>query len=656
MPDPLTEGRVMPMDDVLWRPAPDAGQTTPVGRYLAWLRERGHDFTDYHALWRWSVSDLDGFWRSVWDYFAPVHDGEPTRALAEPVMPGTRWFPGITLNYAENVLRGDDDRVALVAVSQTRDQVDVTVGELRDQVARAAAGLRRLGVRPGDRVVAYLPNIPEAVVSVLACASVGAIFSVCSPEFGVTSVLARFGQLDPVVLITVDGYRYGSRVVDRTADIVELERGLPSLRAVVHVPYLHPAGDGLTWAEFTGEPAPPRYQRVDFNAPLWVLFSSGTTGLPKAIVHSHGGILVELLKCHAFQNDLRPGDRYFIHCSTSWVMWSILVGGLLVGATVVLFDGNPDHPAPGELWHLCATTATTVFGCGAAFLMATRQRGRLPGRDHDLSALRGIFSTGSPLPADGFRWVYQAVGGDIYLQSGSGGTDVCTGFVQGSPLVEVRAGTIACRALGVHAQAYDPEGRPIVGELGELVITEPMPSMPVYFWNDPDGTAYRAAYFERYPGVWHHGDWIRFDERGGSVITGRSDGTLNRGGIRLGTSDFYSVVEDFPDVADSLVVHLEEDDGVGRLLLFVRMADGHALDDGVRTRISTALRERVSPRHRPDEIIAVPDIPYGLTGKKLEVPVKRILQGRPRDQVVSTGAVRNPDSLAAFEALASRRR
>ncbi|HEX3649274.1 MAG TPA: acetoacetate--CoA ligase [Pseudonocardiaceae bacterium] len=640
-------------EDVLWQPPADARRSTPIGRYLEWLGERGRDFADYDSLWQWSVDDLDGFWRSVWDYFAPIHGGEATRAIDEVVMPGARWFPGVTVNYAENVLRGDDDRPALVAVSQTRSPVELSLGELRDQVARAAAGLRRLGVRPGDRVVAYLPNIPEAVVSVLACASVGAIFSVCSPEFGIASVLARFGQLDPVVLITVDGYRYGSRVIDRAADVAALERGLPSLRAVVNVPYLHDRADGLAWDEFLREPAEPSYQRLDFNAPLWVLFSSGTTGLPKAIVHSHGGILVELLKCHAFHNDLRPGDRYFIHCSTSWVMWSILVGGLLAEASIVLFDGNPDHPAPGGMWQVCATTRTSVFGCGAAWLLTTRQRGQVPGRDHDLSALRGIFSTGSPLPAEGFRWVYEAVGADIYLQSGSGGTDVCTGFVQGSPLVEVRAGTIACRALGVAAEAFDPSGRPVVGALGELVITKPMPSMPVYFWNDPDGAAYRAAYFERYPGVWHHGDWIRFDERGGSVITGRSDGTLNRGGVRLGTSDFYAVVEDFPEIADSLVLHLEADDGVGRLLLFVRMADGSALDDDLRARISGALREQVSPRHRPDEILAVPDIPYGLTGKKLEVPVKRLLQGQPRDQVMSTGAVRNPDSLAAFEALAA---
>jgi acetoacetyl-CoA synthetase len=647
----------MRTDDVLWQPPADFRSSTRIGRYLDWLRTRGLDAADYDALWRWSVADLDGFWRSVWDYFEPVHGHAPSRAIGAPVMPGTDWFPGATLNYAENILRGDDARVALVAVSQTRERTELTLGELRHLVAQAAAGLRRLGVGRGDRVVAYLPNIPEAVVALLACASIGAIFSVCSPEFGIASVLARFGQLDPVVLIAVDGYRYGTHVVDRSADVAELVRGLPSLRAVVDVPYLDPSGhgQGLAWESFVRGTAAAEYERVEFGAPLWVLFSSGTTGLPKAIVQSHGGIVLEHLKLHAFHNDLGPDDRYLVYCSTSWVMWHILVGGLLVGATVVLFDGNPDQPAPGALWGVCATTRTTVFGCGAALLMAARQQGQRPGHDHDLSALREIFSTGSPLPAEGFRWVYREVGSDLYLQSGSGGTDVCTGFVQGSPIVEVRAGVIACRALGVLAEAFDPAGRPIVGELGELVVTTPMPSMPVYFWHDTDGSAYRAAYFERYPGVWHHGDWIRFDDQGGSVITGRSDGTLNRGGVRLGTSDFYSVVEDFPDIADSLVVHLEDGDGgSGRLIVFVAMADGRELDDDLRTRIGDALRGRVSPRHRPDEIVAVPDIPYGLTGKKLEVPVKRILQGQPRATVLSTGAVRNPASIDAFEHLAAR--
>ncbi|MDG4802826.1 acetoacetate--CoA ligase [Micromonospora sp. WMMD980] len=653
------------MGDVLWTPPADVRERSRIGDYLRWLTEhRGLEFADYDALWQWSVTDLDAFWSSIWDYFQVLAHTRPTATLAGRSMPGARWFPGATLNYAENVLRmpglGDDDP-AVIAHGQTRAPETLTVAELRDRVRRVAAGLRRLGVGPGDRVAAYAPNISETYVLLLATASLGAIFSSCAPEFGTRSVTDRWQQIEPSVLVAVDGYRYGDKPVDRRAEVAAIRAALPSLRHTVAIGYLDPDGpapDGaLPWAELAAETdEPAAFTPVPFDHPLYVLYSSGTTGLPKPIVHGHGGILLEHLKMLALHHDLGPADRFLWFTTTGWMMWNFLVSGPAVGAAIVLFDGNPGHPDLGALWRLAAETGTTYFGTSAPFLLACRKAGLVPREVADLSALRGLGSTGAPLPAEGFTWVYENVGDQLQLQSLSGGTDVCTGFVGGVPLLPVHAGEIACRALGAKVEARAADGSAVIGQLGELVITEPMPSMPVGFWNDPDGARYREAYFEVYPGVWRHGDWITVNERGGCVITGRSDATLNRGGVRLGTAEFYSVVEGLDEVVDSVVVHLEDDEGgAGELLLFVVLADGLELDDEMRKKICRELRTALSPRHVPDEIHQVRAVPRTLSAKKLEVPVKKILTGTPVDRAAARGALANPESLTAFAALARQR-
>ncbi|MBL6275305.1 acetoacetate--CoA ligase [Micromonospora fiedleri] len=653
------------MTDVLWTPPADVLQRSRIGAYLRWLAEhRGLEFADYDALWQWSVTDLDAFWRSIWDHFEVIAHTPPTATLSGRDMPGTRWFPGATLNYAQNVLRmpgrADDDPVVL-AYGQTREPEVLTVAQLRDQVRRVAAGLRRLGVTTGDRVAAYAPNIPETYVLMLATASLGAIFSSCAPEFGTRSVTDRWQQIEPKVLVAVDGYRYGDKPVDRSAEVAAIRAALPSLRHTVGISYLDPAApapDGaLSWAELaTATDEPLTFTPVPFDHPLYVLYSSGTTGLPKPIVHGHGGILLEHLKMLALHHDLGPADRFFWFTTTGWMMWNFLVSAPAVGAAIVLFDGNPGHPDLGALWRLAQESGTTYFGTSAPFLLACRKAGLVPREIADLSALRGVGSTGAPLPAEGFTWVYDTVGRDLQLQSLSGGTDVCTGFVGGVPLLPVYAGEITCRALGAKVEARSADGTPVLGELGELVITEPMPSMPVGFWNDPDGIRYREAYFDVYPGVWRHGDWITVNSRGGCVITGRSDATLNRGGVRLGTAEFYSVVEALDEVVDSVVVHLEDDEGgAGELLLFVVLADGLTLDDELRKKICRELRTALSPRHVPDEIHQVRAVPRTLSAKKLEVPVKKILTGTPVDQAAAKGALANPESLTAFATLAHHR-
>ncbi len=659
------EGRVETMGDVLWTPPADVRERSRIGAYLRWLREhRGLDFADYDELWRWSVTDLDAFWRSIWDHFEVVAHTPPTATLAERAMPGARWFPGATLNYAENVLRmpgrGDDDPV-VIAHGQTRPASTLTAAGLREQVRRVAAGLRRLGVGAGDRVAAYAPNIPETYVLLLATASLGAVFSSCAPEFGTRSVTDRWQQIEPKVLVAVDGYRYGDKPVDRRAEVEAIRAALPSLAHTVGIAYLDPGATppsgAVAWddlAAVTDEPL--TFTPVPFDHPLYVLYSSGTTGLPKPIVHGHGGILLEHLKMLALHHDLGPADRFFWFTTTGWMMWNFLVSGPAVGAAIVLFDGNPGHPDLGALWRLAEETGTTYFGTSAPFLLACRKAGLVPREIADLSALRGVGSTGAPLPVEGFTWVYETVGDGLQLQSLSGGTDVCTGFVGGVPLLAVHAGEIACRALGAKVEARSADGTPVIGELGELVITEPMPSMPVGFWNDADGSRYREAYFDVYPGVWRHGDWITINSRGGCVITGRSDATLNRGGVRLGTAEFYSVVEGLDEVVDSVVVHLEDDEGgAGELLLFVVLAEGLVLDDALRAKICRELRTALSPRHVPDEIHQVRAVPRTLSAKKLEVPVKKILTGTPVDSAAAKGALANPESLTAFATLATQR-
>jgi acetoacetyl-CoA synthetase len=655
----------MTSGDLLWTPAPDARERTRVGDFMTFVRRtRGLDFTDYDALWRWSVDDLTGFWSAVWEYFEVISHTPYTAVLTHPEMPGARWFEGATLNYAEHVLRvpgrGDDEPVVF-AYSQSRPPTTLTKAELREQVRRVAAGLRRLGVGEGDRVAAYSPNIPETYVLMLATASLGAIFSSCAPEFGTRSVVDRWTQIEPTVLLAVDGYGYGDKPVDRVTEVAQIRAALPSLRHAVLLGYLDRdrTAEGCTgWAELAAPTDEPlTFAAVPFAHPLYVLYSSGTTGLPKPIVHGHGGILLEHMKNLALQKDLGPTDRFFWFSTTGWMMWNFLVSGPAVGAAIVLFDGNPGYPDLGATWRLAEEAAVTYFGTSAPFLLACRKAGLAPSEIADLSRLRGVGSTGAPLPPEGYRWVYEAVSATAQLHSISGGTDVCTAFVGASPLLPVREGEISCRCLGAKVEAFDPAGHPVVGEVGELVLTAPMPSMPVSFWNDPDGRRYREAYFDIFPGVWRHGDWVTITDHGSCVITGRSDATLNRGGVRLGTAEFYSVVESLDEVVDSVVVHLEDaEGGSGELLLFVVLADGVTLDDALRARIARELRTNLSPRHTPDEIYQVRAVPRTLSAKKLEVPVKRILTGTPVDSAAARGALANPESLAAFADLAKARR
>jgi len=656
--------------ELLTMPAPDVLERSAIGRYVGWLKQtRGLSFEDYPALHAWSVTDLEGFWGSIWEHFGVRASAPYERVLGSKDMPGARWFPGARFNYAEHCLGAPEDaeRVAVVAYSQTRPRIELTFGELREQVGRVRAGLQRLGVAKGDRVVAYLPNIPETLVAFLATTSLGAVWASCAPEFGARSVIDRFGQVEPTVLLVVDGYTYGDRSVDRRDEVAQIRAGLPTVRAVVHVPYGgHELTDTVRWADLlagTAEldgptglngPAGLAFEQVPFDHPLCVLFSSGTTGRPKAIVHGHG-LLVEHLKNDALSWDLGPGDRIMWFSTTAWMMWNSLVSALLVRASIVMIDGNPMFPDLRYQWRLAAESGATLMGASPGYLMACRKEGVRLGAEFDLSRLRMLAAAGSPLPAEGYHWVHEQLPG-VLLNVGSGGTDVCTGIVQASPWQPVWAGEISGPALGVDVHAYDPDGRPVVGELGELVITSPMPSMPVGFWGDADGSRYRAAYFEDYPGVWRHGDWIRVLPSGSCIITGRSDATLNRGGVRLGTAEFYRVVEELPEVHDSLVVHLEDPaGGNGELLLYVALAGGVRLDDALRQTITSALRAALSPRHVPDAVVAVPAVPRNRTGKKLELPVKKILLGAEIDDVASRDVLADPDSLDVFVAQAKAR-
>jgi acetoacetyl-CoA synthetase len=644
---------------VLWSPPPDVRETTEVGRYLDWLeRERGLVFADYDALWRWSIDDLPAFWSSIWEFFAVKAHAPYRTVLASDTMPGASWFPGARLNFAEHLIGAEDDlaETAVIAQSQTREPVELSFAELRDQIARARAGLLRLGVGPGDRVVAYMPNIPETLVAFAAAASIGAVWASCAPELGARSVVDRLVQLEPSVLLAVDGYGFRDRSVDRRDEVALIRAALPTLRHVVHVPYGdHTLPGSLAWDELLAEPGVLAFEPVAFDHPLHVLFSSGTTGRPKAIVHGHGGILLELSKAHAFSWDLKPGGRLLWFSTTSWMMWNALVSALLVRSSIVMLDGDPSWPDLGWQWRVAEETRPSFMGVSPAFLMACRKAGLEPGREYDLSSIRVFGTAGSPLPAEGYRYVYDQLGPDVLLMNGSGGTDVCSGIVGGSPLLPVYEGEISGRLLGVATEAFDADGKPVLDELGELVITKPMPSMPVGLWGDADGSLYRSSYFELYPGIWRQGDWVRFSERGNSVVTGRSDATLNRGGVRLGTSEFYSVVEELPEIRDSLVVHLEDDEGgPGELVLFVVLADGGELDDELRSSIARELRTHLSPRHVPDAILAVPAIPRTLTGKKLEAPVKRILRGETVDAVASKDSLLDPTALDTFAAIATR--
>jgi len=645
---------------LLWEPSPEIRASANISRYIGWLRENhGLTFSSYDALWQWSVTDIDAFWQSIWEYF-DVQGHRGTGPVGSGRMPATRWFPTATGNYARQALRWQGERPAVVFRSEKGDCRTLAYPELTQQVARTAAGLRALGVSRGDRVVGYLPNIPEALIAFLAAASIGAIWSSCSPDFGAAGVIDRFQQIEPKVLIAADGYSYAGKAHDRGDAIRRIEAALPTVRTTVLVPYLSaeavPDGlrHGMRWADLLQDADELQFAELPFDHPLWVLYSSGTTGLPKAIVHGHGGVLLEHLKALSFHMDLGPKDVFFWFTTTGWMMWNYLVGGVLVGATVVLYDGSPGYPDMMALWRMAAQTGVTYFGTSASYLTACMKAGIQPGIQADLSRIRGIGSTGSPLAPEDFQWVYDMIGRNLLLGSFSGGTDVCTGFVGPCPLLPVRAGEIQCRCLGAKVEAYDLSGQPVIDEVGELVITEPMPSMPINFWSDPEGTRYRESYFATYPGVWRHGDWIKVTPRGSCVIDGRSDSTLNRGGVRMGTSEFYRVVEKFPEILDSLVVDTGQLGREGKLYLFLVLAEGRELDEALIDRLKATLRAELSPRHVPDEIHPLPGIPRTLSGKKLEVPIKRILTGTPLDVAVNPDTLSNPDVLPYFISFATR--
>jgi len=647
---------------LLWEPSEDLKQNSRISHYMRWLEEeKGHSFDDYAELWEWSVTDLEGFWASVWEYCGVEASRPYERVLARREMPGAEWFPGAELNYAEHLLKNSrGDEPAIVHQSEIRPLGQLSWREVEERTAALAAGLKEIGVDRGDRVVAYLPNIPEAIIALLAVSSIGAVWSSSSPDFGAGSVVDRFKQIEPKVLLTVDGYRYGGKDYDRTQVVAKLQEEIPSLQKTVVLPYLDEEPDTsslqdvILWDELLGahEGVDIHFEQVPFDHPLWVLYSSGTTGLPKAIVHSQGGILMEHMKKAVLHIDLSPEDRFFWFTTTGWMMWNVVVAGLFTGATALLYDGNPGYPDMNVLWRFAEETGMTNFGTSASYITSCVKAEIEPGKDFDLSSLEAMGSTGSPLPPEGFDWVYEHVKQDLWLYSTSGGTDLCTAFVGGVPLLPVRAGELQARSLGAKVEAFDERGNPVIEEVGELVITEPMPSMPIYFWNDPDGERYRESYFDIYPGVWRHGDWIKVKENGACVIYGRSDSTINRGGIRMGTSEIYSAVEKVDEVEDSLVVDVPKEGGSSFMPLFVVLDEDAELDDDLKDRIKGSIRENASPRHVPNEIFAVPEIPKTLNGKKLEVPVKKILSGTPPEDAASKDSLSNPESLDRFAELA----
>ena len=631
------------MPTLLWEPPAELVERAVMTRFM-----REHAFADYDALWRWSVQDLEGFWAAIWEFFGV--EGSYERVLASREMPGAVWFPGAQVNYAEHLFRGKDPAAtAIVHASELRELAELSWGGLRDQVARIRGGLRALGVERGDRVAAYMPNIPEAVAAFLATASLGAVWSSCSPDFGARSVIDRFAQIEPKVLLAIDGYRYNGRDFDRR----EIVDGIASEVGgrVVRLGYL----DGSGWEQGFERDDELAFERVPFDHPLWVLYSSGTTGLPKAIVQGQGGILLEHLKKLHLHVDAQAGDRVFWFTTTGWMMWNFLVSGLLTEAAIVLYDGSPAEPDMDVLWDLAAQAEVTTFGTSAAYIAACMKAGVEPAAGRDLSALRAVGSTGSPLSPEGFRWIYGHVGSDTWLFSTSGGTDLCTAFVGGCPIVPVYEGELQARSLGASVEAWDPDGRPLVGEVGELVITEPMPSMPLYLWNDPDGERYRDSYFSTYPGIWRHGDWIEITERGTAIISGRSDSTINRGGVRMGTAEIYRAVLAVDEVVDALVVDVPREGGDDWMPLFVVMREGAELDEDLEKRIRTRIREDASPRHVPNEIVAVKAVPRTLSGKVLELPVKRILMGTPPEKAASRDSLANPDALDFFVSWAASR-
>ncbi|CAG4883677.1 Acetoacetyl-coenzyme A synthetase [Georgfuchsia toluolica] len=646
-----------------WIPSPQRIDSARITAFQRWLAsERGLQLNDYDALWQWSVSDLEAFWGAVWDYFDIRSTTPRGRVLGNAQMPGAEWFPGVQLNYVEQVFRhASGEHPAIVFRNEAGEDREVSWVELQRQVAALAATLRAQSITTGDRVVAFMPNIPEAVVAFLAIASIGAIWSVCSPDMGRVAVLDRFRQIAPKAMIAVDGYRYGGKAHDRRTLVAELLGELPTVEYLILLPTLDPAA-GTTgfrkatlWADAIAGNTPLRVTHVPFNHPLWVVYSSGTTGLPKPIVHSQGGVVIEHLKSITFHLDLGPGDRYHWYSTTGWMMWNFQVGGLLAGCTICLFDGNPGTPDLNALWRFVGEKQVDFFGAGAAFYASCQKAAIEPARVANLARLRGLGSTGSPLSSENYRWLLDHVRGDLWINPISGGTDLVSAFVGGVPTLPMYVGEMQCRCLGAKIEAFDESGKPLIDEVGELVCCAPMPSMPLYFWNDKGNLRYKDSYFDTYPGIWRHGDWVRITERGGAIIYGRSDATINRHGIRMGTSELYRAVEDLPEVLDSLVVDLEYLGKESYMPLFVVLRPGETLSKALRDTLRNRIRDALSARHVPNDIFAVPAIPRTLSGKKMELPIKKLLLGKSLKEVANPDTMANPESLAWFERFAATR-
>jgi acetoacetyl-CoA synthetase len=646
---------------LLWTPPEEVARNSNIARYMHWLRDRGIvDVDDYEALWRWSVDNIEAFWASLWDYFDIISDTPYERVTDSLEMkPGNRWFVGSRVNLAEHILRNArTGKAALYHLSETRPLGELSWEELGNKVRTLATRMRQMGVRPGDAVCALMPNIPETVIAMLASISIGALWSNAAPEFGRKTILDRFTQIEPRWLFVADGYVFGGKTFDRREEVAAIVNALSaSLEQVVYLPYLDPQSREAPvaarfWSELLEGEDPGaeafRFERVPHDHPLWVLFSSGTTGLPKAIVHSHQGALMEMLKVMTFHMDLKPDDISFFYTTTGWVMFNLLVAMMLTGARAVFYDGNPAAPTPDTLWKMAADTKATVFGASPTYVQVMEKLGVVPRQNHDLSRLRTILCSGSPAQPENFEWFYENVNKDIWLTSQSGGTEIVGGFVAASPTLPVRAGEIQCKALGMDVDAWSEEGESLVGEVGELVCKQPFPSMPLYFLNDPEFRRYRESYFEEFPGIWRHGDFIKINEQGGSYIYGRSDSTLNRFGVRIGTSELYRTVEKLTGVVDSLVVCIELPGGNFFMPMFLQLAEGVQLDAGLTRRIASELRDNCSPRHVPDKLLAVPEIPYTLTGKKLEVPVRKLLLGWPLERAASRDSMRNPGAIDFF--------
>jgi acetoacetyl-CoA synthetase len=641
----------MELSHLLWSPTDEFKQNSNLYAYMQWLqRNKNLSFKDYKDLWQWSVIQTEDFWKSLFEYFNILHDGHTLPVSDQEPMPGTSWFPNVELNYAEHIFRKENTAPAIIFQSEKTSSRKISWAELKSGTASLQQLLIAQGVNVGDRVAGYLPCIPEATIGLLATTSLGAIWTSCSPDFGTQAVVDRFAQVEPKVLIAVDAYTYGGKTFDKTEVIDTLIRVMPSLKCVVLISEKESIIESekiFRWRDLRSDNVPLKFVRVPFSHPLWILYSSGTTGLPKAIMHSQGGILLEHLKYGAFHNDYKPGERCFWYTTTGWMMWNYIHGSLLAGATMVLYDGSPTYPNLEVLWKFTQDHSINHFGTSAGFILAN-QKAETSSNQYDLKSLRSIGSTGSTLPVEGFNWVYKHIKSDVWLTSMSGGTDVCSAFVGGNPLWPVYAGEIQCRALGCSLEAFNEDGKSVVDEVGEMVITKPMPSMPVRFWNDPEFKRYTESYFEMFPGIWRHGDWTRITPRHGVIIYGRSDATLNRGGIRIGTSEIYRAVDKVEEVKDSMIICIEKSGGEFWMPLFVVLKEGVELNDALTKKINSVIRSENSPRHVPDEIILVPDLPYTVSGKKTETPVKKILMGKDPKQVVNDGSLRNPESMNFF--------